>query len=133
MRTCYVPRDVPESATNASSELKGSNFKRSDSDITEGTMSHTTSEDNFSFTDDLSDSGPLTYIPSLTIVYEEDEMVEEYPDHDMPGEFPDSLGLKLARCYYGRHKTICCYSSFKTNVSFSGGCSYKIRRRDVRR
>ena len=95
MRTCYVPRDVPESATNASSELNDSirvlNFTRSDGDISEGTVSHTTDEDNSSFTDDLSDSGPLTYIPSLTIVDEEEEMVEEYPEHVMPGEFPDSL------------------------------------------
>ena len=83
-------------------------------------ISRTLDEDNFSFTGDSSDSGPLTYIPSLTIMDEEDEMVEEYLDHDMPGEFPDSLGLKLARCYYGRHQTICCNFSFKTNVSFSG-------------
>ena len=58
-------------------------------------MSHTTDEDNSSFTDDLSDSGPLTYIPSLTIVDGEDEMVEEYPEHDMPGEFPISLSHNL--------------------------------------
>ena len=89
MRTGYVPRDVLESATNVSSNLNDSirilNFTRSDSGITEKTVSHTTDEDNSSFTDDLSDSGPLTYIPSLTIVDEEDEMVEEYPEHDMPG------------------------------------------------
>ena len=42
-------------------------------------MSHTTDEDNSSFTNDLSDSGPQTYIPSLTIVDEVNEMVEEYP------------------------------------------------------
>ncbi len=42
-------------------------------------MSHTTDEDNSSFTDDLSDLDPLTYIPSLTIVDEKEEMVEEYP------------------------------------------------------
>jgi hypothetical protein len=92
MRTGYVPRDVPEFATNESSELNDSirilNFTRIDSEITEKRVSHTTDEDNSSFTDDLSDSGPLTYIPSLTIVEEEDEMVEEYPEHDMPGEFP---------------------------------------------
>ena len=58
-------------------------------------MSHTTDEDNSSFTDDLSDSGPLTYIPSLTIVDEEEEMVEEYPEHDMPDEFPVSLSHNL--------------------------------------
>jgi hypothetical protein len=99
MRTGYVPRDVPESATNVSSDLNDSirilNFTRSDSEITKKTMSHTTDEDNSSFTDDLSDSGPLTYIPSLTIVDEEDEMVEEYPEHDMPGEFPVSLSHNL--------------------------------------
>jgi len=50
-------------------------------------VSHTSNEDNSSFTDDLSDSGPLAYIPSLTIVDEEDEMVEEYPKHDIPGQF----------------------------------------------
>ncbi len=50
-------------------------------------MSHTTDENNSSFTDDLSDSAPLTYIPSLTVMDEEDEMVEEYPEHDMPSEF----------------------------------------------
>jgi hypothetical protein len=83
MRTCYVPRDVPESTTNASSELNDSirvlNFTRSDGDISEGTVSHTIDEDNSSFTDDLSDAGPVTYIPSLTIVDKEEEMVEEYP------------------------------------------------------
>ena len=94
MRTGYVPRDVPESAINVSLELNDSirilNFTRSDSDIIEGTMSHTTDEDNSSFTDDFSDSGPRTYIPSLIIVDEDDEMVEEYPEHDIPGEFPIS-------------------------------------------
>jgi len=76
MRTCYGPWDVPESATNASSELNDSirvvNFTRSDNDIREGNVSHTTDEDHSSLTDDLSDSGPLTYIPSLTIVDEEE-------------------------------------------------------------
>ena len=95
MRTGYVPRDVPESATNASSRLIDSirvlNFTRIDGDISEGTMSHTTDEDNSSFTDDLTDSGMMTYIPSLTIVDEEKKMVEEYPQHDIPGEFPVSL------------------------------------------
>jgi hypothetical protein len=51
MRTCYVPRDVPECATKES-ELNGSirvlNFTRSDSDISEETVSHTTDEDNSS-------------------------------------------------------------------------------------
>jgi hypothetical protein len=74
---------VPESAINVSLELNDSirilNFLRSESDIIEGTMSHTTDEDNSSFTNDLSDSGPQTYIPSLTIVDEVNEMVEEYP------------------------------------------------------
>jgi hypothetical protein len=83
MRTSYVQRDVLEFKTNASSELNDSirvlNFTRSDNDISEGTVSRPTDEDNSSFTDDLSDSGLLTYIPSLTIVYEEEEMVEEYP------------------------------------------------------
>jgi hypothetical protein len=68
-----------------SSELNDSirvlNFTSSDSDISQGTVSHTTDEDNSSFTDDLSDSDPLTYIPSLTIVDEEEEMVEEYLEH----------------------------------------------------
>jgi len=49
-------------------------------------VSRTTNEDNSSFTDDLRDSGPLNYNPSLTIIDEEDEMVEEYPEHDMQGE-----------------------------------------------
>jgi hypothetical protein len=72
------------------------NFTRSDDDITEGAVSHTTDEDNSSFTDDLSVSGPLmTYIPSLSIVDEEDEMVEEYPEHDMPGEFSVFLSHNL--------------------------------------
>ena len=83
MRTGYAPRDVPESTINVSLDLNDSirilNFTRSESDIIEGTMSHTTDEDNSSFTNDLSDSGPLTYIPSLTIVDEVNEMVEEYP------------------------------------------------------
>ncbi len=99
MRTGYVPRDVPESATNVSLELNDSihilNFTRSDSDIIEGTMSHTTDEDNSSFTDELSDSGPLTYIPSITIVDEDDEMVQEYLEHDIPSEFPVSLSQNL--------------------------------------
>jgi hypothetical protein len=80
MRTCYVPRDMPEFATNASSELNDSirviYFTRSDIDITEGYVSHTTDEDNSSFTDDFSYSGPLTYIPSLTIVDEEEEWLK---------------------------------------------------------
>ena len=58
-------------------------------------MSHTTDEDDSSFTDDLSDSGPLIYIHSLTIIDEEDEMVEEYPEHDMPGKFHVSLSRDL--------------------------------------
>jgi hypothetical protein len=80
MRTCYVPRDVPEYETNVSSELNDSirvfNFTRSDGDISEGIVSHTPDEDNSSFTDDFSDSSPLTYIPSLTILDEGQEMVE---------------------------------------------------------
>jgi hypothetical protein len=58
-------------------------------------VSHTTDEDNSSFTDDLSDSGPMTYIPSLTTVDEEDEMVKEYPEHDMPDEYHVSLNHNL--------------------------------------
>ena len=91
MRRGYAPRDVPESRTNASSDLDDSiqvlNFARSDNDISEGTMSHTTDEDKTLFTYDLSYSGPLTYIHSLTIVDEEEELVKEYLEHDMPGEF----------------------------------------------
>ena len=83
MRTCYVPRDVLEYATNTSSvinySIRGLNFTCSDSDIIEGGVSHTTDEELFSFTDDLLDSGPLTYIPSLTVMDEEYEIVEEYP------------------------------------------------------
>ena len=56
MRTCYVPRDVPESATNVASEIDDLililNFTRRDSDITQGTVSHTHDENNSSFTDD---------------------------------------------------------------------------------
>ncbi len=78
MRTSYVPRDMLESATKES-ELKDSicvlNFTRSDGDISEGIVARRTDEDNSTFTDDFSDSGPLTYIPSLTIVDEEEEMV----------------------------------------------------------
>jgi hypothetical protein len=99
MRTGYVPRDVPESETNALSELNDSirvlNFTRSDGDISEGIVSHTIDEDNSSFTDDFSDSSPLTYIPSLTIVDEEEEMVEDYSMHDTPGEFLVSLSHNL--------------------------------------
>ena len=58
-------------------------------------MSHTTDEENSSFTDDLSDSGPLIYIPSLTVIDEEDEMAEECLEHDMPGKFPVSLSQNL--------------------------------------
>ncbi len=58
-------------------------------------MSHTIDEDNSSFTDDFSDSGPPTYIPSLTIVDEEEEMVEEYLEDDMRGEFHVSLSHNL--------------------------------------
>jgi hypothetical protein len=75
-----VPQDVPEFATNVLSELNSSirvfNFTRSDIDIVKGMVSHTADEDKSSFTDDLSDSGPLNYIPFLTIIYEEDEMVK---------------------------------------------------------
>ncbi len=95
MRICYVPRDVPESVTNELLKLNDSirvlNFTRSDNDISEETMSHTTDEDNSSFTDDLSDLGPLIYIPFVTIVDDEDEMVEKYPEHYMPDEFLVSL------------------------------------------
>jgi len=80
MRTCYVPRDVLKSTTIVSSKLNDPfrilNFTRSESDITVGTVSHTIDEDKSSFMDDLSDSGPLTYIPSPTIIDEEDEMLE---------------------------------------------------------
>ena len=99
MSTCYVPRDVSKSETNALSELNDSfrvlNFTRSDNDISEGIVSYTTDEDIFSFTNDLSDSGPMTYIPSLTFVYEKEEIVEDYPKHDMPGEFHVSLSHNL--------------------------------------
>ena len=71
MRTNYVPRNILECATDISSESRDSicvlNFTRSDSDITEEMVSHTTDEDNSSFMDDLNESGPLTYIPSVTI------------------------------------------------------------------
>jgi len=88
MRKGYVPRDVPESATYVSSKLKDLirvlNFTRSDTDINKRTMSHTTHDDNSLFTDDLSYSGrPLNYILSLTIIDAEDEMDEEYLQHDM--------------------------------------------------
>jgi hypothetical protein len=99
MRTSYVLRDVTESVPNVSFELNNSirvlNFTRCDNDITEGIVSHTTDEDNSSFTDDLSDSGPLIYIPSLNVMDEEDAMIDEYPKHDMPGEFHVSLSHNL--------------------------------------
>ena len=64
MRTCYGPRVVPEQAGHVSSELndsiRGVFFRRGDIDITERTVSHTIDEENSSFTDDLSDLGPLT-------------------------------------------------------------------------
>ncbi len=101
--------------------------------VSEGTVSHTTDEDNSSFTDDLSNSVPLTYIPSLTIVDEEEEIMEEYREHDMPGEFTASLSHNLLDVTTEDIKTICCNSSFKTNVIFPGGFGYIIRRRDVRR
>ena len=60
MRKGYVPRDVPEYATNASLEINDSirifNFTRSDSHITKGAVCHKTDEDNPSFTDDLSET-----------------------------------------------------------------------------
>ena len=95
-----MPRDVPESASNVPSELNDStrvltSTRNSDSYITEGTTSHTTDGDNSSFTDDLSDSGPLNYISSLTIIDEENKMVEEYPKHDMPGACLVSLSHNL--------------------------------------
>ena len=54
MRTGYtVPRDVPESTTNVSSDLPDSirilNFTRSDIEITKKTVPHTSYEDNSSF------------------------------------------------------------------------------------
>ena len=91
MRTWFLPRDVLESATNVSSELNYSirvlNFTRNDSDITKRTMSYTIDGGNSSFTDDLSDSWPLNYIPSLTIIDSEDKMAEEYAEYYMRGEF----------------------------------------------
>jgi hypothetical protein len=95
MRTSYVSK----SATNVSPELNNSisisNVTRNVNDIIEGIVSHTTVEDNSSFTDDLSDSGPVTCSPSLTIIDETDEMVEEYPEHDTPGEFHIALSHNL--------------------------------------
>ncbi len=41
----------------------------------------------FCFTDDLNNSGPLTYIFSLTVKDKKDEIVEEYSEHDMPRSF----------------------------------------------
>ncbi len=77
---------------------------------------------------------PLTCIPSLTIVNEEDEMVEEYTEHNMPGEFPVSLSHNLLDVTTEDiNQFVAIQASFKTNVSFSGGCCYRIRRRDVRR
>ena len=75
MRTCYVPRDVLESITKESEindSIRVLNFTRRDNDISEETMSHTTDVDNSSCMGDLSYSGPLTCIPSLTIVDEEE-------------------------------------------------------------
>ena len=51
--------------------------------------------DNSLFTDNLSESSRLTYIPSLTIVDEEEEMVEEYLEPDVLGEFLVSLSHNL--------------------------------------
>ncbi len=69
MREGYVPRDVPESATKES-ELNDSirvlNIKRSDGDISEGTVSHIIDENNSSFADDLSDSGPSADLHSFS-------------------------------------------------------------------
>jgi hypothetical protein len=79
MRTSYVPWDVLESATKVSLELNDLirvlNFTCSDNFLVEGTSPRATNEYNSSFTDDLSDSGPQAYIPSLSISDEEDEMV----------------------------------------------------------
>ena len=62
---------MPESKTIASSKLNDSiralNLSRSDNDISEETVSHTTDEDSSLFTEDLRDSCPLTYNPSITI------------------------------------------------------------------
>ena len=58
-------------------------------------MSHTIDADKSSFTDDFSDPGPFNSIPSLTIIDEEDKIVEEYLEHYMPGEFPVSLSYNL--------------------------------------
>ena len=84
-----MAQDFPESATNLPSELNDSirvlNFTRSDIDINEGTVFHTTDEDYFSFTHDLSGSRPLNYIPSLTRIGEEDAIDKEYLEHDMLG------------------------------------------------
>ena len=95
MRTSYVPRDAPESATNASSEIHDSirvlNFTRSGNDIIEGTMSHTSDNDNSLFQEKLSNSRPLNYIPSLTIIVEKGEMVEEYTQHNTLCEYLVSL------------------------------------------
>jgi hypothetical protein len=71
------------------------NLPRSDRDIIDKYVSHTTYEDIFSFTNDLIDSGPLTYILFLLLMGEEDEIVEQYLEHDMPGKLFVSLSHDL--------------------------------------
>jgi hypothetical protein len=58
-------------------------------------MSKTIDDDNSSCTDDLSNLGPLNYIPSLTNIDEEDNYFEGYLEHDMLGEFLVSLSRNL--------------------------------------
>ena len=69
MRTGYVPQDALEFATKESKlndSIRVLNFTRSDGDISKVITSHTTDKDNSSFTDDLCDLGPLTYIPTFS-------------------------------------------------------------------
>ncbi len=40
-------------------------------------MAHTIDEDNSSFAEDSRESGPLNYNPSVIIIDEEDEMIEQ--------------------------------------------------------
>ena len=64
---------------------------------------------------------------------EEEEIVEEYPEHDVAGEFHVSLSRNLLDVTTEEIKQFVAIQALKQMSVFSGGCCYRIRRRDARR
>ena len=130
MRTGFVPRDVPESAPNQVPKhndlsIRVKNFERSASEMLIEYRSETTDEDNASLSEEFSDSGPLDYIPTWMIIDDEEEMVEEYPEHDMPDEFPVSLSHNLLDVTTEDAKQFTAIQALK-NISFALNDDHEI-------